>query len=234
MFGRLVKFLLHIIIVRPILQLWNGLNVKYSSHWEKEWPPKGPVIIIANHNSHWDTLLIETLFPYAMVYQVRSVAAADYFFTNKALKWFALEVMRIIPVWRGTGKDGGDPLAGVHEVLNDGGIVIIYPEGKRGLPEEPSEIKKGITYLMQQHPDVPVIPIHMYGLGKAQGQIDRWWKFFPLPFIIDVHVDEPIGPQKKFTDLASPAAREEREILHTCVAKRFQKLREVNGRGAWM
>lgn len=234
MLGRLLKYLLHAILIRPLLQLYLGLNVKYSPHWETYWPPKGPAIIIANHNSHLDTLVIESLFPYGLLYRIRSIAAADYWLKNKCLAWFAVSVMRIIPVKRCSGRDGSDPFADVHDVLHCGGIVIIYPEGERGQPEQQGTIKKGITYLMQQHPDVPVIPMHLYGAGKAQCRVSKWWQHIPLPFIIDVVVDEPIRSRAEFSDLKSPEASSARSELHALVVERFASLSARNSRGAWV
>ena len=223
--------LLHFFVFRPLLVLYFGRNVHYAPCWEKTWPPKGPAIIIANHNSNLDTPVIESLFPYQMLGKIHSIAAKDYWSKWKLLDVFARKIMRVIYVERGSGKSGKDPYEGVHVPLQSGAIVILYPEGTRGSPEKPSEIKKGIAHLMQQHPNIPVIPIFMYGLGKAQGQVNKWWKIVPLPFIFDVYVDAPIVPSRICPTHAE--AHGEREQYLAEVTKRFQLLENTHGRGSW-
>ncbi len=231
-----LKVLFHLSFVRPFVVFYLGLRKRSVIEWDKALPSRGPAIIIANHNSNADTPIIESLFPLHFVGKVRPVAAKDYWAKTKLLDWFARNVMRVIYVERGSGQSGKDPYGEVHAALARGEIIILYPEGKRGKPEEPTEIKKGITYLMQQHPLVPVIPIHLYGAGKAFGTADRWWKHIPVPFIVDVLVGENLSPRDPQVpaDPDSIQAAVARIIYHQAVCNRFAELKSANCRGAWV
>ncbi|MCO4329858.1 hypothetical protein MTQ89_08505 [Staphylococcus hyicus] len=55
-------------------------------------------MVIANLNSHLDTLVLMSLFRGDSFKHVQLVAAGDYFMKNTFLKWFSTKVMYIIPI----------------------------------------------------------------------------------------------------------------------------------------
>ena len=158
-----------------------GLNVRGRGHI----PTKGPCIIIANHNSHLDTLVLTTLLPLHLLHRVRPVAAADYFLKNRVMRWFSLNLMGIIPMKR-SSINLRDPFVEVSKSLHNQEIILLYPEGTRGEPEQRQELKRGIALLAKKHPDVPIIPVFMHGLGKS---LPRNESLF-VPFIADVFVGQ--------------------------------------------
>jgi len=168
------------IIVTPIIWLVLGLNVR-----RRELLPKGgPAIIIANHNSHLDTMVIMVLLR-KLLPIVKPVAAADYFLKNKYIAWFSLNIIGVVPIYRDSGKDALDP---AKEALLDGKIIIIFPEGSRGEPDVMQELKKGVSYLAKELPEVPVIPIGLFGLGKALPKGEALF----VPFFCDVYIDKAV------------------------------------------
>ena len=99
------------------------------------------------------------------------------------------------------GRD--DPLAGCDAALNDHGILILFPEGSRGEPEQLGAFKSGIAHLARRHPALPVIPVFMHGLGKVlpRGEL------LPVPFFVDVFVGEAMGwtgDRASFEDCEGP------------------------------
>jgi len=198
-----LRFIFFIIIVRPLILILFGVNMR-NSH---QLPRNGPAIIVANHNSHLDTLVLMSSFGFASLPNVRPVAAMDYWTSNSFLNWFSSQIVGIIPVVRGRSKEqadmdrkiGKDPLEGVYSWLESGGIVIFYPEGSRGEPEQLTPFKKGIAYLAEKYPHVPVVPIFFHGLGKILPR----GEFLFTPFFIDCYIGEYIyyaGDKDQFMD----------------------------------
>jgi 1-acyl-sn-glycerol-3-phosphate acyltransferase len=179
---RALQFLFFFLVVRPVLLVILGMNVRGREHL----PEKGPAVLVANHNSHLDTLTLMALFPLKKLHLLRPGAAADYFLANKWLKWFALNVINIIPLARGGVRK--NPLADLEAALDRNEILILFPEGSRGEPEQRAEFKRGVAYLAKARPDVPIHPVFMHGLGKALPK----GSLILVPFNCDVFAGAPI------------------------------------------
>jgi 1-acyl-sn-glycerol-3-phosphate acyltransferase len=194
------KRLFFALCVRPFLLVVTGTNVRHA----ERLPRHGPALVVANHNSHLDTLTLMSLFPGPLLDDVRPAAAADYFLKTGPAAWFSRNLIGIIPVVRGGRAAGEDPLAGVSQALEVGSIVIFFPEGTRGEPERFKEMRSGIFHLSRRHPDVPIVPVFFHGLGKALPK----GAFLPVPFFCDAFVGEPLErSEDKETFLAALKAR---------------------------
>ena len=193
-----LRLLFFALFVRPVLLVILGMNVRHRQRLVSD----GPAILIANHNSHLDAITLMCMFPLKMLRKLRPVAAQDYFFRNAPLKWFALKIMGILPLDREVKSKRKNPLAGIYEALKRGEIVILFPEGSRGEPEQLGEFKTGVAHIAKRNPDVPVIPIFMHGLGKALPKGEA----LLVPFFLDIFVGEPVqwdGDKTQFMEQLS-------------------------------
>lgn len=185
----LCRRLFVVLIAWPVVLLWLGLTVRHP----QRLPQRGPAVIIANHNSHLDLLVLLTLLPFRLLPRLRPVAAADYFFRNRGLRFIARWFLGLIPVQRGgatrgDGESGGDPLRLCREALAAGDILLLFPEGTRGEPETLSKLKPGLWHLLRDTPELPVIPLYLQGLGKSMPK-GEW---IPIPFFVDAYVGRPL------------------------------------------
>jgi 1-acyl-sn-glycerol-3-phosphate acyltransferase len=149
---------------------------------------KGPAFIIANHNSHLDTLVLMSLFPLKKLVSVRPVAAAFYWQKNIFISLFAKYCMDIIPLKQNVKDFNGSFHEEIKKSLDKEKIIIFFPEGSRGEAEKMGKFKKGIYYLAQEFNEVPILPVFLYGLGKTLPR----GEFLPVPFVCNGNVGEKI------------------------------------------
>jgi 1-acyl-sn-glycerol-3-phosphate acyltransferase len=161
--NRILKVLFFGFIIKPIILIILGLNIRNRG----KLPKRGPAVIAANHNSHLDAMVLMSLYPLSIIHRIRPVAAEDYFTKNKLLAWFSINVIGIIPLSRKFNKDLDRLFKGCRDALDAGDILIIFPEGSRGQPEEIGSLKRGLFYLLQNQPETEVTPVVMHGLGHA-------------------------------------------------------------------
>lgn len=184
--NKILKAIFFICFVKPLVYVVIGLNIRHPQRLPKE----GPAILVANHSSHIDTLILMSLFPLKTILEIQPIAAKDYFFKTKFRSWVSKNLIGIIPLDREPETFTKiHPFAPVTEALKAGKIVIIYPEGTRGSSDIIGEFKTGVAHLAKQNPKVPVIPIYIHNpdmvLPKGDG--------FLVPFICDVFIGEKLN-----------------------------------------
>lgn len=113
--------------------------------------PKGKVVIIANHRSNADPLILIANFARNM-----HCVAKKELFKNKLVGWF-FKKMKAIPI----DRDNIDisTIKTCLKVLKDEEILTIFPEGTRNKTEEPLlEIKNGASVFAYKS-NSPIVPI---------------------------------------------------------------------------
>lgn len=180
----LLRYLFFLFVVRPVMLIVMGINVRHRERLHHA----GPMLVVANHNSHLDTFALMTLFGMHQLHRVRPVAAADYFLCNRAMAWFSIRIVGIIPIDRSSRRRDGHPLGAISAALERDEIVLLFPEGTRGEPEERAPLQRGVAHLARRHPDVPMLPVFLHGLGKALPRGEG----LLVPFFCDCFVGESL------------------------------------------
>ncbi len=150
-------------------------------------PKRDPFLLVANHDSHLDTLILLSLFPLGRLGRIRPVAAADYWLSSAPKRFVARICLNVLPVVRG-GAAGEDPLAPLSAALSRGESLILFPEGTRGEPEVLERFRTGAARLALGHPEVPVVPVYLANTGR---NLPRGTSLF-VPFVVKVAIGSPV------------------------------------------
>ena len=132
-------------------------------------------VIVANHNSHLDTMAIMASLPSKIIHKVKPVAAADYFGKTKFKEKLSNYLINTLLIQRRRDIKNieKDPINRMIKALDDGFSLIIFPEGTRGEPEVRQPLKPGIAYVLIQRPQIKYVPAYMKGMGKAMPKDDN-------------------------------------------------------------
>lgn len=208
---KLTKILFFALFIKPIVFVVLGLNIRGRNNL----PTKGPAIIAANHNSHLDALVLMSLFPLPQLHRIRPVAAADYFLKNRLYTWFSYNCIDIIPLERKSRTKKSELFAACHQALDKGDIVILFPEGSRGLPEEMGTIKKGLFHLVNERTDTQITPIILHGLGRSLPRGEA----LLVPFNCDVIIGEVLPKTSTAMQFVEEIKKIFEELQQYCVTR---------------
>ncbi|MBW3537508.1 MAG: 1-acyl-sn-glycerol-3-phosphate acyltransferase [Actinobacteria bacterium] len=167
------------VILTPILRALFRVRVEGAEHL----PRRGPAILASNHLSFCDSIFL----PLVLRRRVTFVAKAEYFEKAKTA-WFFRAVGQI-PIKRGGGSASQRALDSAKEVLDQGGLFGIYPEGTRS-PD--GRLYKGHTGVarLALATGAPVHAVAMIGTREAQpiGQVKPNF-FSPITVRISPPID---------------------------------------------
>jgi 1-acyl-sn-glycerol-3-phosphate acyltransferase len=153
---RLPVYALAKAVVPPVIRFWVRMDMQGALHI----PPRGPVIIAANHVSYFDPLCLGVFIDSAGR-QVRFLAKSE-LFRNPVLRWI-LRGAGQIPVYR-ESRDASRSLSAAVAAMQEGAAVAIYPEGTttRNADFSPMPAKSGVARLAALT-GAPVVPVGMWG-----------------------------------------------------------------------
>jgi 1-acyl-sn-glycerol-3-phosphate acyltransferase len=133
---------------------------------EGRFPGKGPYVVVANHQSMLDILLLSHL-PREMKW-----VAKEELFRIPWVGWM-LRMTGDIPVRRGDPESGGDALARAKAYLARGMSVMIFPEGTRSTKGTMLPFKSG-AFRLAIEAGVPILPIAVSGTARGLPKGGPW------------------------------------------------------------
>jgi long-chain acyl-CoA synthetase len=126
-------------------------------------PPFGGYIVAANHASHLDTGLVK----YALGEQgeaLVALGAKDYFFEDPVRRMYFENFTNVVPMERHGSLRESLRLAG--EVIRDGYILLIFPEGTRSDTGVMADFKPSLGYLALTN-KCGILPMYLHGTHAA-------------------------------------------------------------------
>lgn len=166
-------------MIRFIADAIAKLYFKYDVSGAKHIPQKSGGLLIANHQSMIDPLIIVAAVPR----MVRFVMARE-IYENPFIHWF-VKRMNVIPIKSNIGKGRLEEFTRIcQEEINQGHMVCIFPEGQISRIGHLLEFKKGVEHIAEGI-DAPIIPLHLAGITGT-------------PFSFDVGSSKPIVSFRSF------------------------------------
>lgn len=129
--------------------------------------PRRPYVVVANHESFADILLISHL-PWEMKWMSKAE-----FFRIPFVGW-EMRLAGDIPLRRGSPTSAGQAMSHAREVLRQRVSVMIFPEGTRSPTSELLPFKEG-AFRLAIEAGVPVLPVAVAGTRTALPKHD--WRF---------------------------------------------------------
>ncbi|MCD6034360.1 MAG: transporter [Rickettsiales bacterium] len=177
---------------------------------QEKLPIKGPAILICNHISYVDGLVINA----AMRHPVRYIIDRD-IYSLPGVNYF-MRLNRGIPI-AATRDDVTNALNMISDGLKNGDIICIFPEGQMTYTGNLGRFRPGIEWILQRDP-VPVYPLALKGLwGSIFSRKYRkaQHRFFPRSFRrkVDLICGEPLSPEEVKVDLLQKLVTELRHSV---------------------
>jgi 1-acyl-sn-glycerol-3-phosphate acyltransferase len=179
--------------------VWQACKPLHVSGRENFRGIEGPCIVVGNHTSHLDALVLRHALPQRIKWNIYSGAAADRWFIKGRPElvmqpWYQSLVMATFPIQRGGGSRALDY---PKWLIDQGGSILIFPEGTRSTSRKLAKFRHGASILAIEK-GIPVVPCYLYGLNKLRPKGQReitpgpgWAHFLPpLRFAPDTPVPE--------------------------------------------
>lgn len=202
-------------ICKPIAVAIMKLLFRLEARGTEHVPATGPVLLVANHSSVLDPPLVGGMTPRRLTF----LAKAELF----GIPGFGWLIRRLGA--QPLRREGADPsaLRTAQRVLQDGGALLVFPEGTRGEEGVLREAKPGAALLAMQT-GVPVVPVYVRGSGGA------WPRGRRLPRPAKVVVT--FGPALTFARAAGADRKAQYEAASRRMMAAIGELKDGAVRGA--
>ena len=181
---KIILIIIYSFFWKNFLKIFIGL--KYVN--EKTLKNKKQFILIANHNSHMDTMAIMSAIPSRYIHKVHPIAARDFFGGSLFKKILMRYLVNATLIQRDRDDPNNDPIDSMDKMLKKSRSLILFPEGSRGIPGVMAKFKKGLGYLIQRNPEINVIPVYLDNVYKTLPR----GKNLILPYNCSIKFGDPI------------------------------------------
>jgi 1-acyl-sn-glycerol-3-phosphate acyltransferase len=144
---------------------WLKLRQRLSIEGRERIPREAPFVLVANHASHLDALVLGAAVPARLRPRVYPIAAGDTFFETPATAALAATLLNALPMWR--KKCGPHAMEELRaRLVGEPCAYLLFPEGTRSRDGTMGRFKPGVGMLVAGAP-VPVLPCFIAGAFEA-------------------------------------------------------------------
>lgn len=159
--------------------VWHLLGIRYKVIGQENIPAR-PAVVLCKHQSAWETLALQTLFPQISFVLKRELLKVPFF-------GWGLAQLPNIAIDRAAGKDAlSQVLEQGSKCLDEGFWVVVFPEGTRVPVGAKRRFKPGGAWLAT-HAGVSAVPV-----AHNAGEFWRRNAFVKRPGEITVSIGPPI------------------------------------------
>ena len=190
-----------------LVTLWHGIpGVKFSVGNPHEEDFHKPAIIICNHQSHLDLMIMLMLTP-------RLICLTKDWVWNNPFYGYIIRNAEFYPVSEGTET----LMPKLQSLVERGYSIAVYPEGTRSQNCSISRFHQGAFHLAQQL-ELDVLPLILYGAGKALPKKGKFLRKWP----IRIELDKRLSPAEMLALGDTP--REQASQMRKYYKKRYAEM----------
>jgi 1-acyl-sn-glycerol-3-phosphate acyltransferase len=202
-------------ILKPLAVGLMRLLFRLEAHGTEHVPRHGPVLIVANHASFLDPPLVGGAAPRPLSFMAKAELFRIPLFGGLIRRLNARPVRR-------EGADAG-ALRAALRILQEGGMLLMFPEGTRG-PEGALRPAKPGAAMLALLSGAPVVPVLIRGSGRA------WPRGRRLPRPVKVVVR--FGPPRVFERQGRRADKADYDAVSREMMAAIGRLRDETAAGA--
>ncbi|MEX0776979.1 MAG: lysophospholipid acyltransferase family protein [Phycisphaeraceae bacterium] len=155
-------------LVYTYLRVYHRLRVEHP----ERLPAEPPFVLVANHTSHLDALVLAAPLSRRLADRVFPIAAGDVFFETTPMAIFAASMINALPMWR--KSCGPHALKQLRErLVGEPCGYILFPEGGRSRDGQIKTFKAGLGMIVAGT-SVPVVPCYLEGCLAALHPESMW------------------------------------------------------------
>ena len=174
---------------RFFTRLWAPMAYRVQYQGTENIPQRGGYILVSNHRSMADPVVIANRLDQQLFFM-----AKEELFQNPIAGW-VLRHLGAFPVERGKGDTGAVEWA--IDLLRQGDVLAMFPEGTRSTTQEPLRPKSGAAFIARAT-KADILPCCVVLEDKAQAKgrprlIVRYGKMIPFE---ELGFSEEISPRE--------------------------------------
>ncbi len=125
------------------------------------------VVYYANHTSHFDLLVVLSALKRPQRRNLHPIAAKEYWGKNWIRRFISLHVLDAIFIDRRHPQRAKQTFNVIHDKLNAGQSILVFPEGTRHETDVHPEFHNGIYLIAKMRPETLFIPIYLKGFDRT-------------------------------------------------------------------